>query len=258
VLPHKLDHLEQLLAHGAQRTQARSYTQSIIRLFHNALKSSLYLNAHAFSACIEKITPLLSSTITPIFADPAQSMQKHITDLLYTHLIDSFAQFKEDPDTVITDVSKEIAYYSTDPTTVFGDISVHELRKTIMPFLEQSLSKLIWNPKRSDESWHSVKIIAQQLETMHTQQIIADEDDLNDLYVTLVERYCLFMDLNTPYLQLPFYENIKQDITQERVRFLALAEQEPFLEKKSDRLVRALIECEAKTRAHEYGIILRS
>ncbi len=256
ILPYNLHHMTQLIEHGIHRTQGKSYTQSIIRLFHNALKSSMYLNADAFSTSIEQITPLLSSIFTPILADTTQSMKKHISDLLYTQLIDSFTQFKEDPDAIINDISEEIACHTADPTTLFGDISIHELRKTVMTFLEQSLSKLIWNPKTSTKSWESVKHIAQQLQAMQTENIIADEEDLNDLYITLVERYCLFMDLNTPYLEIPFYETVRKEVTTDQLPFLCLAEQEPFLEKKYERILRALMECEAKTRAQEYGIII--
>ena len=256
ILPHDLSRMKDLIEYGTHRDQARSYTQSIIRLFHNALKGSMYVNADALSESIEQITPLLSTVFTPIFASPTQSMKRHISDLMYNQLINSFTQFKEDPEATINNISEEISHYAADPTTFLGDISTDELRKTIMLFLEQTLSKLIWNPKAAVESWESVKKIAQQLHTMQIQNIIADEEDLNDLYTTVVERYCLFMDLNAPYLEIPFYEMVRKEVVSEQAPFLYLAEQEPFLEKKYERMLRALMECEAKTRAQEYGIIV--
>ena len=128
--------------------------------------------------------------------------------------------------------------------------SILLLRKTMLVFLEGSLSKLIWSPIDGIGTWRSVKTIAQQLATLMDHSIITDVDDLNSLYITLVERYCFFVDIASLDLPTPFYEEVKKDIFASAQHSLfTTEEQDELIQSKKDRLLTAIMSAESQ--AHE-------
>ncbi len=131
-----------------------------------------------------------------------------------------------------------------------------ELRKVIVLFLETALSKLVWSPQEHNESWKSIKTISDHLADLYEHQLITDVEDLNSLYITLVERYCVFLDIANPYLTSEFYQTVKNDITTESIGMFAVAEQEKHLETKAQRLLRATLMGQARTQAREHGFAL--
>lgn len=255
VLPNNFSHLVQFMEYGLKRRQGRAYTQSIMRLFNNVLKGSMYINAYAFNDALDQMIPLLHTQCIAQAVDPADAMKKHINDTLYANFLNKFDVFKKDPDAFFNGVSADITSYAQGHQYLGGDVSCQEFRKTLMTFLEHSLGKLVWDPKGGLDTWNNVKKLAQSIEKLLDKKIITDEDDVNDLCISLVERYCLFLDINAQSLPLDCYREIKKDVLAQNLYFLELDEQEPFLEKKSQRMLRALLEGEAKVRAAEYGII---
>jgi len=256
VLPNDFSHLLRLVQYGQKKQLGRAYTVSILRLFNNALKGSMYINAYAFNQLVQDLTPLLHLQCTPTHVDPLEMMKKRINDTLYANFLNKFDQFKQDPDTFFDGISHDIATYAHDPSTAAGDISCQELRKMLMTFFEHSIGKLVWSPQGGIHSWHNVKDLAKSLECLLEQKVLTDEDDLNDLFVSLVERYALFLDINAPLISVDCYQEIKKEVLAQNLYFLELEEQEPFLEKKSHRMMHALLESEAKARATEYGIVV--
>ncbi len=256
VLPNNFSHMVQFIEHGHKRRQGRAYTQSILRLFNNVLKGSMYINAYAFNDFIQQITPLLHKQCTPGYLDPAKIMKKRINDILYANFLNKFDQFKQDPDSFFDGISGDIAICTQDPALLPGDISCQELRKTLMSFFEHGIGKLVWSPENGMQTWKNVKDLAQSLEALLDQKIFTDEDDLNDLFISLVERYALFLDINAPFIPIDCYQEIKKEVIAQNLYFLELDEQESFLEKKSHRMMHALMESEAKARASEYGIVV--
>ena len=100
----------------------------------------------------------------------------------------------------------------------------------------------------------SVKVIAKNLTTLKEHNII-NQDDLDDLFKSLLERFCHFLDLAGSDLSVEVIQKIKEDIASGNLMFLELEEQEDFMETKSERLGRSIIQTEAKVRARSYGII---
>jgi hypothetical protein len=86
-------------------------------------------------------------------------------------------------------------------------------------------------------------------------QGIINQDDLDDLFKSLLERFCHFLDLAGSDLSMDVINSIKQDIVAGKLLFLELEEQEDFIETKAERLQRALLLTEAKVRARSFGII---
>lgn len=255
ILPQNFNHIVQCIEYGCKRKQGLSYVQSMIRLFNNILKSSPYISAYAFNDFLEKITPILQTQCLPKKYEPTTDIKEHINNILYNHFLSKFDQFKNDPDTFFDGISHDISLYTHNPIKQSSNISLQEMQKTLMSFLEGILSKLIWSPEDALQTWQLTKKIALSLEQLLDQHILADEDDLNDLFTSLTERYALFLDISAQAIPIDCYQQIKKEIVAQNLYFLELDEQEPFLEKKSHRLMRTLLESEAKARASEYGIV---
>jgi len=247
-LPNNFSHMLQFLRKGKESHQKRAYVQSVFRLFSNKLKSSSYVNAYALSTVLDELPLLLADyfAITPI-AKNNTTIQLHVNEMLYSRFLSQFKSFKDNPVDFLDALSRDIVTtidqheitQPADPT------SIEEVRKVTLMFLEVSLSRLIWNPQDLDETWRSVKHVAQDLSKLYDHEIIVDQDDLNDLYRTLIERYCLFIDIIGADLPIDFFDRVKKDIESESLLFLDLEEEED-VESKAERLMRSLTQAQQK------------
>ena len=86
--------------------------------------------------------------------------------------------------------------------------------------------------------------------------IINDLDDLDDLLWTLIHRFCYFLDIVRPELPSAFYEQIKDDLTNQQLALLTIEEQEPLIEPKNSYLLQAVIEGQARKQGAEKGLLL--
>lgn len=252
-LPNNFSHLLQFLRKGKESHQKRAYVQSVFRLFSNKLKSSQYVNAYAFSNVIEELPKLIGDYFLTIKTKKdLEAIQAQINEILYSRFLSQFKSFKSNPDDFLKILSADIAttvdqqevHQTNDP------VSIEELRKTMLAFLEVGLGKLIWNPEDQDDTWLSIKHIANDLSALYEHSIIIDQDDLNDLYRTLIERYCFFIEITGEDLPIEFFDRVKKDINNQSLLFLDLEEEED-VESKSDRLLGVL------TRAHQKALIKR-
>ncbi|HSW74027.1 MAG TPA: hypothetical protein VLG71_02635 [Candidatus Limnocylindria bacterium] len=245
-LPNSFMHTIEFLMHGKKTQQTRAYTQSVVRLFANKLKGCTYVNAHALSDLLAHMPSLLEHHFLVQRTPDVHLLQTKINQLLYARFLDKFSEFKSSPNSFFNDLTKDILEALSMNTDGSGDISMEELRKTVLIFCEIALGKLIWSPEDQFDTWRSVKKIAEQLALFMDCNIIADTDDLNDLYVTLVERYCFFIDIAGHGLQPSFYENLQQELNTSKILLLSLEEQEDYLESKASRLRRTLKAAQAK------------
>lgn len=132
-----------------------------------------------------------------------------------------------------------------------------ELRKTLLVFLEMNISKLVWSPEDGKDTWESVKTIAHNITRLIEHNVIDDPDDLNDLFITLIERYCFFLDITSADLSLDFYQTVKKDISSQSLLLLELEEQEDYITSKSEILLHSLTKAEAGARAYKQGILTK-
>jgi hypothetical protein len=247
-LPNNFSHLMQFLRKGKESHQKRAYVQSVFRLFSNKLKGSSYVNAYAFSTVMDELPVLLADyfTTTPPVKNTA-ALQVHVNEMLYSRFLSQFKSFKDNPvefldslsHDIVSTIDQQEVKAPADPT------SAEELRKVTLMFLDTGLSRLIWNPGDLDETWRSVKKVAQNLGTLFDHEVIVDQDDLNDLFRTLIERYCLFLDIAGENLPVDFFDRVKQDIQTQSLLFLDLEEEED-VESKSERLMRSLVHAQQK------------
>jgi len=246
VLPNDFSHLLQFLEHGNRSNKKRIYSRSIIRIFANKLKTSPYVNAYAF----DEMLPDMIELLTPQIESAVQTDEKLVRivyDLLYSSFSSNFSLFKQQPHLFLDDLSQDIIEHMNECYTPV--VSVEELRSGLIRFLEIILNKLIWHPEDGVKTWNLVKSIADHLADFVESDIIADTEDLNDLYISLVERYIFFLDINVNELPIAFYRGVKEDIATSSTVLLELEEQEEFIEPKAQRLIYALNRGQARALA---------
>jgi len=242
-LPNNFSHMLEFLYQGNKTGKDKLYVKSVLRLFSNKIKSGPYINAYTFSSMLEQLPALLEQHFVIKTDKALDSLKDIIYAIQYQSFKEQFPEFKANPESFLSDLSTQIE-------------DAAELRKIMAVFLEVSLSKLIWSPTDQIETWHNTKAIADQLAILYKRTIIADLEDLNSLCITLLERYCFFLDIAGSQIDAATFEKIRDDISRCRTPLLDLEEQESLLETKINRFTRCIIELEAKARAREQGMVL--
>jgi len=247
VLPNDFRHLLQFLSHG-QKSGSKAFAKSTFKLFGNKIKSATYINAYAFSHMLKHICPLLETYIKPSPLIFFTASKKQVNTILYDSFLAEFSLFKQDPDLFFENVSEKITdqlrvEYEKDKETTHA-----EVQSSIHRFFDTCINKLIWSPNEHEIIWDNVKKIAQQLEYCAEKDIIADADELDDLYWSLIHRFNFFMDVASPDLPISFYEKVKHDMASNSLLLYDLEEQEDHMETKGERLMHAVLAGEAKAR----------
>jgi hypothetical protein len=251
ILPYNLSHVAQFLEHG--KKQPRAYAQSVLRLFCNKLKATTYINAYSFNALARELPSLLEGYFLVQRAN-THALQEKINTLLFNNFMKKFSTIKTIDDAsqinannpLFNDIALEIIEVLSKEQEI-ADVSTEELRKTVLIFLETCLSKLVWSPEDQMDTWKSVKSISEQLAALMDCNVIIDFDDLNGLFVTLLERYCFFLDIAGSSLSATFYQEIKKDLATSSLLLLELEEQEQYIQPKLARLEQAIESARAQT-----------
>ncbi|HLJ30861.1 MAG TPA: hypothetical protein VKU36_00335 [Candidatus Babeliales bacterium] len=260
VLPHDFSHFSRLITFGTDTQQPPAYLRSIIKLFSNMLKSSHYVNAHAFSQLLETLPQFLA----PYFS--LHQSQAYITDsalydatfvdrfkatvntMLYAKFSNEYDAFRQDPDLFLQHISSHIVAMAHE------ELVQEQLRQSMIRFCEIALSKLVWNPIAQEETWHITKKIAEQLATFLEYNILDDTNDLDDLHWTLLNRYCYFIELTTGDMPAEFYQAVRSDMQRNDIVLFALQEQDYIVEPKRSYMQRTLLEAETSVLAQQIGL----
>jgi len=258
LLSHDLSHITQFLRHGKKTNQQRPYIKEVMRLFSNKIKACNYMNGHSFCDCVSLLPELLQDHFTVNAFSPTHTLNETINQMMYSTFLSRFDEFKKSPSLFLEDLTLQIVQLMQEQYDKIDELSKEDVRKVLILFLETAISKLVWSPVDQDETWLCVKRISQHLSELVDHNIIADLDDLNGLYISLVERYCYFLEIAGHELTLDVYEKIRHDLATESILLFDLEEQEQFIETKTARLMRTVIECETRIHAQARGIIIRS
>lgn len=257
ILPNFFSHFIEFLHHGKKTKQTRAYLKSVFKLFGNKIKAAPYVNAHAFSSMLEELPEVLGDYFRVTKFDSLEKYKEAINEILYSNFLSKYEKFRKDTHEFFDDLSQEIINTMQSDLSVLNEnVSTTELRQAIIRFLEVTMGKLIWSPEEHKVIWASVKKISQQLEVLMDNNILDDTNDLDDLYWTLVHRFCYFLDITGPSLPTEFYEQVKNDIASQELLMLEIEEQEPLIESKTKCLMRALFDNQVKAVAAKRGIIV--
>ncbi len=246
-------HVKTFLSYTDKSPQPRGYIESVLSLFKQKIKVTPYINSYA---CIEFLEHM-PSLMQEYFNEEKEKQEKinNIKELIHEYLYSNFNRLKHDPEDTLNDMSEKIYDLTVEKPNEETDISINKLQQTIISFLETSLNKLIWSPLDQKEIWESVKLIANQLEDLLLQNIIPNIETLDELYWTLINRFCYFLEISGNELNMESYELINNDIITQKSLLWTLKEREPHVTSKYRHLKYHLMLSEAKARAYSAGII---
>jgi len=264
ILPHNFSYLTNLLEYGNNTKKGRAYTERVLRVFNRLIKGTGYINAYAFSDMLEVLPGLLEQDCVAhrskgliqnsslLDLDMYDRFKESVNNLLYNRFLTDYDSFKQDPEDFLGQLTANIL------DVVEEEVSIQDLRQVLVRFLELSASKLVWSPEDQEYVWSSVKKISKQLAKLVEYNVLEDVDTLDDMYWSLVERFCFFVEMTHTHLTTDFYDTIQHDIRSDKLLLVNLEEQEHWLEKKEDRLLRTVKSCKAKKLAYDQGILARS
>jgi len=257
LLPTNLTHLLDFLRNGKKNNQSRAYIRSVVKLFSNKIKGVQYINAYAFSFMLADFPHLLSDYFLIKRPNGLNKYKEELNSILYQTFLAKYDFFKKSPQEFFDSLSQDIIEtLQHDLPALSDDVGPDELRHTLVRFLEISINKLIWHPEEHTKIWASVKGISNQLEALMEHNIIDDANDLDDLYWTLIHRFCYFLDLAHADLPIKFLETIKEDIATQQLLLIELEEQEPLITSKRDHLLQAVRAGIARKQAIDKGIVV--
>jgi len=257
ILPHDFNLMVDLLTYGKQTDQPREYTRSVFKMFGNLLKGAEYVNPSAMGSLLRQLPELVSHHFSfaeakkplpdsDLFGcDAACYFKQTINNILYNRFSNEFDLFRREPESFLENLSGQLADLSQD------HLENEQLRQAIIRFLEIGLGKLIWSPTDGEKTWESAKRMGANLASLLKDRVIDDANDLIDLYWTIVQRYCYFIDIAGTGMPVSSYQQIKADLEQKRPLLLEMEEQEECLESRSSVLTRSLMVGEARRRTLE-------
>jgi hypothetical protein len=246
-----------MLEHSKKSNQSRAYAKSIIKLFSNKLKATQYINAYAYSFMLAELPEQLNHYFLIKRPNGLHKYKETVNSILYQTFLAKYDFFKKAPQDFFDALSQDIIQtLQHDLPQLSDDISAEELRNAVVRFLEIGLNKLVWHPEEHDKIWTNVKTIAAQLELLMEHNIIDDANDLDDLFWTLIHRFCYFIDLAHDALPSKFFETVKNDLATQQLLLVELDEQEAIITSKRDHLLHVFNAGLAKKRAFGQGIVV--
>jgi hypothetical protein len=224
------------------------------------LKRSSYVNALAFTHLLEELPtqllPYFTLSVSRTFItdsalyDAAFSDRFNVTvnNMLYSKFSIEYESFRQDPTAFLRIMSTDITAMAQE------EMMQSQLRQGLLRFFEVALSKLIWDPTAHEATWFTTKRIGEQLARLLEANIIDDTNDLEDLYVTLLNRYCYFIDITATEMPSSFFTGIRNDLKLNNSVLFALPEQDGIFESKLAYMQRTLIEAETASYRHQAGL----
>ena len=245
LLPHNFTHFVQFMVYAKEARQSPEFVESVIRLFTQKIKTSPYISAPAFERLLTQSQLYLEYHL-------AQKEMSFITELkscLIAFFKNRFTQLQEQPLAFFDELSQDLNQ------KIHANISSPDrARFTLIRFLTSALDKVVWSPDDQIKTWESCKKMGSIINQLHANKVIPDPLDANDLYWSLVERYCYFMEIVGTKLTMETCAAIKRDITNQEAPWLMTPEQEEGIETKTERLVTVLLETEMSIKAAKQGI----
>ncbi|MFC1842878.1 hypothetical protein ACFLYU_04435, partial [Candidatus Dependentiae bacterium] len=228
------------------------------------------VNSYALIELLEIMPELTKHYFEPPkinFLEQNKKLDKLVSNMMYNTFLQGFAKFKIDPKKFLHDISGNIvatlqkqtnqAYKANLNNNIEVHVNLEHLRQVLARFLELAFGKLIWSPEDHTNIWDLFQSTSKAVKNFSQKKIMADMDNLDDLYWSIVHRFCFFLDITGHELPIEFYQDFKNKLLSANLLMFQIEEQEQFITNKETHLVQALFEGEAKARAYKQGLIVR-
>lgn len=188
-------------------------------------------------------------------------VQEGIEDLMLERFEIGSETFHTMPDVFITDLSKDVTGLVKSRMHVFRQEQEEwelreKFRNLVVRFLDSMINKAIWYRNDYHRIWESFVSIADGLHYIGIKGIINDQDNLDELWDSLVKRMVWYLDLEGHCLPLSFFEQIEEDLSNNAVAFLEVAEQDDGIMTKKELLQERVARVKARVIAYEqHGMI---
>jgi len=255
-LPNNFSHIIQFLQYGKKTNQTGPYLKSVLKLFGNKLKASSYVNSYALLDLMDELPELTKHYFVIDLGNIFEENKKIINNLMYNNFLKDFSFFKKEPKKFLHNLSKEIVEkLNKESKIVSSHVNLEHIRQSLVRFLEQSFGKLIWSPEDHENIWNLFYRTTKKIAELSS--IVDDMDSLDDLYWSLIHRFCFFLDLTGHELPVEFYKDFRIKLSSAKLPMFQIEEQEHSITSKENQLVQALFEGEAKAMAYKEGLIVR-
>jgi len=239
----------------------KAYTS--LRLFYNNFKSCEAIDDTVVDRSLEVVPRLFDRyfSVDPAGIREINIVRDGVEDLLLENFTDKFEQFQVEPDIFISRISRDITDI-VKSRVMFMQQEEEErqlrekFRNMIIRFSDLMLNKMIWYEEYYERIWPTVTSVADNLHRLGTRGILNDQDNLDELWDSLVRRFVWFLDFKGASLPVEFYEQIEDDLNSNSQLFLVLDEQDDGIVTKKDMIREAIIRAKAKAIAGEKGLIL--
>jgi len=239
----------------------KAYT--CMRLFYNNSKSCELID----NTVVDQVSKVLPQIFEKYFGlaknseEPFRIIRGNIEDLMLESFTDRFDSLQTQPDLFISKLSADVTNLVKSRLAIIQEASEErelkeKLRNIIIRFLDMSINRIIWYEEAYRSIWSSFISIADNLHTIGKRGIINDQDNLDELWDSLVRRFVWYLDVKGSVLPVDFYEQIEEDLNSNTIFFLEIDEQDEGLRTKKDMIAEAIITAKAKAIAYErQGVI---
>ncbi len=255
-LPYNMGtHCIQFLEDGKKLQKSAAYMEASLRLFYNKMKECPFVCPFGLSEFLDKATLCIKHGTSAFnHEDFYNDIEKNAMDIFVPTFVSDFSFFKSNPEQFLKNLAHSVTLMVKNTFNVHDHVAQEHLKQMFVRTVELGLMKLIWTPNDQIGAWHSFKKLATQCVNLLEMDLISP-DELDDLFKSLLESFCRFLDLAGSELSLTVIDTIKEDVLSNELLIFEFEEQEQMLETKRERLLDVLMETEAKIEARMRGII---
>ena len=238
-LPYNFSHMIQFLEFGQEQKQDERYAKSIIKLFLQKIKGCDFINSYSLLTAMPKLCDALTPYVQKKEGSFLQELQQTLKNRFSTIFSTYHSYFQKNPDAFLDALSEQIAKKTNEVQTQ-QHIDVEHVRKDILRFLELCMNKLIWSPQEGYDAWVSINELADRSHLFLNKKLITDTDALDDIYWSLIHRFCYYLDIANADISQEKFIAIINDIHTQDLILLQIEEQEEGITNKKDYLLRKI------------------
>ena len=234
----------------------KAYT--CMRLFSNNIKSTELIDHTVATQVLAPMPQFLGRYFEKDTAKQSEFslIRDNIEDMLLGRFTDQLDTFQTQPDLFISKLSTDVSSLVKSRLTIIKQEDEEadfreKMRAITIRFIDTTLNKLIWYEDSYQSIWSSIITIGDNLHSLGTCGILDDQDNLDELWDSLVRRFVWFLDFKGSLLPVEFYNQIEEDLKNNVVFFLEVEEQDEGIKSKKEMIAEAIVKAKAKAIALE-------